>query len=43
MARTMLTMADVGLWVVVELAAAEIVSVVNGPLVFGMSIAGGIR
>jgi hypothetical protein len=43
MARTMLTIADVGFWVIVKLGAAEIVGVVNGLLVFGMSIAGGTR
>jgi hypothetical protein len=43
MARTMLIMADVELWVVVELAAAEMVGAVNGLLVFAMSIADGTR
>jgi hypothetical protein len=43
MARTILTMADVGLWVVVELAAAEMVGAVDGLWAFGMSIAGGTR
>lgn len=42
----MLMMADVGLWVVVELAvleAAEMVDAIDGLGVFGMSIAGGTR
>jgi hypothetical protein len=43
MARTMLMMADVGLWVVVELAVAEMVGAVNGLRVFGMPIADGTR